>query len=480
VFLSITSTATRPDAFASDLGYLLHKHPDRAQTFELPVGRAHVFYPEAGSQRCTAALLLEVDPIALVRGRRFGGSDDFSLAQYVNDRPYAASSMLAVALGKVYRTAMAGRCDHRPDLPELPLALSIHVPALPCRGGARIAERVFVPLGWQVTATPVPLDPTLDWGSSRYLDLRLTGELRLADALNHLYVLLPVLDDAKHYWVSPDEVDKLVRAGTGWLGGHPERELITQRYLRHRRTLVISATDRLAELDDTGPDDPGPDDPGPDDPGPDDPGPDVPHVRVTLADQRREAVLTAIKDAGASSVVDLGCGEGKLLRALLDDPAYQRILGVDVSHRSLEIAARRLHLDQLPDRVRERITLRQSSLTYRDAAVGGFDAAVLMEVIEHVDPPRLAALARNVFGSARPGVVVVTTPNVEHNVRFDLPPGATRHRDHRFEWTREEFRRWASRVAVEHGYEVSFRPVGPDDPEVGPPTQLALFDRSGR
>jgi 3' terminal RNA ribose 2'-O-methyltransferase Hen1 len=488
VFLTISSTATGPDVVANDLGYLLHKHPDRAQSFDLPVGRAHVFYPEASAQRCTAALLLEVDPIGLVRGRGFGGSDDFSLAQYVNDRPYAASSMLAVALAGVYRTAMSGRCEHRPELPELPLDLHLHVPALPCRGGPQIAERLFAPLGWQVVATPVPLDPELGWGPSRYVDLELTGRLRLADALNQLYVLLPVLDDAKHYWVSSDEVDKLIRAGGGWLGEHPERELITTRYLRHRRALVMTATDRLAELDDQArPDDAEPDDAGPSsaepsnaEPSSTEPSlPHLPQVRITLAEQRRTAVLAAIKAAGATSVVDLGCGEGKLLRALLDDPVYRRILGVDVSHRSLEIAARRLRLDQLPERALERISLRQSSLTYRDAAVAGFDAAVLMEVIEHIDLPRLSALERNVFGSARPGVVVVTTPNVEHNVLLEgLPAGTTRHRDHRFEWTRAEFRDWAVRVGGGYGYGVSFQPVGPDDPEVGPPTQLALFVRN--
>lgn len=474
MFLTITSTApsaATPEApSATDLGYLLHKHPDRAQSFDLPVGRAHVFYPEASAERCTAALLLEVDPIALVRGRRFAaaGAEAFSLAQYVNDRPYAASSMLAVALGKVYRTALAGRCDHRPELPDRALALKIHIPALPCRGGSQVAERVFAPLGWQVAATPVPLDEELGWGPSRYVDLTLTGELRLADALNQLYVLLPVLDDAKHYWVSPDEVDKLVRAGTGWLAGHPERELIMQRYLRHRRALVTTATERLTELDDQ---------PDQADDSPEIPASPVPESRVTLADQRRDAVLAALRGTGASSVVDLGCGEGKLLRALLDNPAYQRILGVDVSHRSLEIAARRLRLEQLPDRARERITLRQSSLTYRDAALAGFDAAVLMEVIEHVDLPRLGALERSVFGSARPRVVVVTTPNVEYNNRFGLPEGVTRHRDHRFEWTRAQFRDWAGRVAADHGYDVRFEPVGPDDLEIGSPTQLALFTR---
>jgi 3' terminal RNA ribose 2'-O-methyltransferase Hen1 len=489
----VTITTTHEPA--TDLGYLLHKHPDRAQSFDLPVGQAHVFYPEVSAQRCTVALLLEVDPIALVRGRRFAaaGAEAFSLAQYVNDRPYAASSMLAVALGKVFRTALAGRCDYRPELAERALALQIHVPALPCRGGAEVAGRVFGPLGWQVSATPVPLDEQLGWGQSRYVDLTLTGQLRLADALNQLYVLLPVLDDAKHYWVSPDEVDKLVRAGTGWLAGHPERELITQRYLRHRRALVSSATERLDELDDAVPDSAVPagpvndtvngavddavDDAGPGGPVNDTVGGAVP-ARASLADQRRATVLAVLRGTGAASVVDLGCGEGKLLRALLDDPAYRRILGVDVSHRSLEIAARRLRLEQLPDRARERITLRQSSLTYTDRELTGFDAAVLMEVIEHVDPPRLDALADNVFGVARPGAVVVTTPNVEYNVTYGLLEGVTRHPDHRFEWTRAEFRDWAGQVATGHGYDVRFEPVGPPDPDLGPPTQLALFVRT--
>ena len=230
MFLTITSTASP----ATDLGYLLHKHPGRVQAFDTAAGPASVFYPEAGDERCTVALLLEVDPVGLVRSVK-GRSDAFSLGQYVNDRPYAASSLLAVALGKVFRTAMSGRCDARPELVGLELPLEIHVPALPCRGGARLAGQLFGPLGWEVRAEPVPLDPELPgWGDSRYVDLRLTGRVRLADALNHLYVLLPVLDDAKHYWVGPDEVDKLVRAGGGWLAAHPDRELISRRYLAHR------------------------------------------------------------------------------------------------------------------------------------------------------------------------------------------------------------------------------------------------------
>ncbi|GIH14023.1 3' terminal RNA ribose 2'-O-methyltransferase Hen1 [Rugosimonospora africana] len=508
MLLTITSTAP----VATDLGFLLHKHPGRVQEFDLAAGRAHVFYPEADERRCTAALLLEVDPIALVRGRRAGAPDAFSLAQYVNDRPYAASSMLAVALGRVFRTALAGRCDARPDLPGRPLPLAIHVPALACRGGAALAERLFAPLGWSVRATAVALDPAIPaWGESRYLDLRLSGEVRLADALNHLYVLLPVLDDAKHYWVGIDEVEKLVRAGQGWLGTHPERRLIAERYLAHRRGLVTTAVGRLAEVDDTEPevlDNAVPDD-EPAEPAGIPPTADTLVATGTLATadtlvaggtqataagtadeaseavadrqpglavQRRNAVLAALRAAGAGRVVDLGCGGGALTGDLLDEPSVTQVLGVDVSHRALEVAARRLRLDRLPEKRRDRVTLIQSSLTYRDTRIAGFDAAVLMEVIEHLDPPRLPALERCVFGYARPGTVVVTTPNAEYNVRYPgLPAGTLRHRDHRFEWTREQFRQWAAGVASRYGYAVRHEPVGPDDPEVGSPTQLAVF-----
>lgn len=485
MLLTLTSLASP----ATDLGFLLHKHPAKVQSFDLSVGLAHVFYPEATEERCTAALLLEVDPVALVRGKAKKQRPDFSLAQYVNDRPYAASSMLAVALGRVFRTALAGRCDARPDLPELPIPLEIHAPAVPCRGGPAVAEAMFTPLGWAVEATPIALDPAIPaWGDSRYVDLTLTGTLRLADALSHLYVLLPVLDAGnKHYWVDDDEVDKLLRMGQGWLASHPEREQIAQRYLAGKRRLAESALERLAELDDVAPaaDEAGDSDTVPGDAleeAPDDSAETAQAAaavvgrRVSLAQRRRDAVLAPIAESGARSVVDLGCGEGALLGELLADPRYERLLGIDVSHRSLEIAARRLHLDTLADAKRQRIELAQSSVTYRDARVAGFDVAVLMEVIEHLDLPRLGALESAVLGAARPGTLVVTTPNAEYNARFQtLEAGAFRHRDHRFEWTRAEFEDWASAAAERFGYTVEFRPVGDVDGDLGAPTQMAIF-----
>lgn len=469
----LTLSTTMPQA--ADLGHLLHKHPDKAQTFDTAAGTAHVFWPEANADRATVALLLEVDPVALVRGK--GGRDQgFSLAQYVNDRPYAASSMLSVALSKVFRTAMTGRCDSRQELADSPIPLEVRLPALPSRGGPDLVERLFAPLGWAVATTPIPLDPEVPaWGDSRYAEVTLSGDVRVADALSHLYVLMPVLDDSKHYWVTQDEVEKLTRSAGSWLPAHPERDLITRRYLSHKKALWQSAIARLAEVDDAEPE--ALDNAVPAE-APSESG--EPEEKPTpLAQLRAGAVLAALRSEGARSVVDLGCGEGALLRQLINDPTFTEILGVEVSHRALQIATRRLNFERMPDNKRERIELIQSSATYRDDRLAGKDALVLMEVIEHVDLPRLPALVRSVFAHAKPTSVVVTTPNVEHNVRYEfLAPGAMRHRDHRFEWTRAEFRAWAEGVAAAHGYAVRYLPVGEDDPEVGPPTQMAVFRRS--
>ncbi|KOX06447.1 methyltransferase type 12 [Streptomyces sp. NRRL B-1140] len=476
MFLTITTTGT-PERPATDLGYLLHKHPDKAQAFSTSYGTAHVLYPEAEAGRCTAALLLEVDAVALVRrgkGKGRGGAPDAALAQYVNDRPYAASSLLAVALSSVFSSAMKGVCNARPELPGQVRPLRVEVPALPARGGPDLVRKLFEPLGWTVTAEPVALDTEFpEWGDSRYVSLVLESDaLTLAEALRHLYVLLPVLDDAKHYWVAPDEVDKLLRVGEGWLPGHPEQRLITSRYLSRRWALTRQATERLelvrlAETDDS----------------------DVEEIDnaveseteaeekpTPLAVQRREAIVTALRQSGAARVLDLGCGQGQLVQTLLKDPVFTEIVGVDVSMRALTIASRRLKLDRMGERQASRVQLFQGSLAYTDVRLKGYDAAVLSEVIEHLDLPRLPALEYAVFGSARPRTVLVTTPNVEYNVRWEsLPAGHVRHGDHRFEWTRAEFRAWAETVAERHGYGVEFLAVGPDDPEVGPPTQMAVF-----
>ncbi len=465
----LTITYTRPPA--TDLGYLLHKHPARVQAFPLAFGQAHVFYPEATEARCTAALLLDVDPVGLVRGAerarsRRGGPE----AQYVNDRPYVASSFLSVAIADVYGSALNGQCRERPELAETPLPLEARLAVVPARGGEELLLRLFEPLGYRVTAQGYALDERFaDWGASQYYSVALAGSCRLRDLLEHLYVLIPVLDDDKHYWVDEAEVEKLLRHGGDWLAGHPERRLIADRYLRHQGRLTRAALARLVD-DEADPD-----------------GTVAAHGAeeetverpMRLGEQRLGAVLAALKQCCAGTVIDLGCGEGRLLRELVRDTAITRLVGVDASHRALEMARERLRLDDLPPRLRDRVALLHGALTYRDDRLAGFDAATAIEVVEHLDPSRLAAFERVVFAHARPGTAIVTTPNVEYNVRFErLPAGRLRHRDHRFEWTRAQFQDWAGAVAGRHGYGVRFLPIGGEDAEVGAPTQMGVFTRA--
>lgn len=459
------ATSHRP---ATDLGYLLHKNPARHHIAELSFGTAHVLFPSATADRCEAAVILDIDPIRLVRTGHQGSQA--SLAHYVNDRPYAASSYLSVALAKLFGTAMSGRSKERPELAAVAIPLEIGLPVLPCGGGPPVLRRLFEPLGYQVTATPIALDPHFpEWGDSRYLAVRLSATLTLRDALAHVFVLLPVLDDDKHYWVGTDEVDKLLRRGGQWLARHPDKDLITRRYLRHDRQLTRAALARLVADEATDPDRADAEN---------DAAEEAAERKVGLHEQRIESVVAEITQTGAQRVLDLGCGSGKLMAALLKQASVRHVTGLDVSHRALEAAASRLHLDQMSTRARARVALLHGSLTYTDARLRDFDAAAVVEVIEHLDPARLTAFERSVFDHARPPLIVLTTPNAEYNALFEtLPAGAFRHADHRFEWTRAEFGDWAADVAERHGYQLRLSGVGPEDARLGCPTQMAVFSR---
>ncbi|NET56493.1 MAG: 3' terminal RNA ribose 2'-O-methyltransferase Hen1 [Symploca sp. SIO2E6] len=464
MLLTITNSQTP----ANDLSYLLHKHPNRLQSFSTSFGQVHLFYPESSSEVCTVALLMDVDPIGLIRSGHRGISSNFALEQYVNDRPYAVSSFMSVSIAKVIGSALSGKCKDKPELVSKPLQLTAKLPVLPCRGGEGFLRGLFEPLEYQVEASRLALDEKFpEWGQSNYFSVSLSRHCPLQELLTHLYVLIPVLDNDKHYWVSEDEVQKLLRHGEGWLEEHPQKEAIAFRYLKHQRRLTKLAMSELVDADEV------------------EAAPlevwdaqeEEVEKSISLNERRYEAVLEAVQAVASQTIVDLGCGEGKLVKGLLKIKSLEKILGTDVSIRSLEIAAERLRLDDLPERVRRKVELMQSSLMYRDKRISGFDVACVVEVIEHLDVPRLAAFERVVFEFAQPKRVIVTTPNSEYNVKFaNLPAGKFRHKDHRFEWTRKEFQNWGSEIAARYNYSVEFSTVGPVDKVVGSPTQMGVFD----
>ncbi|MGL6074554.1 MAG: 3' terminal RNA ribose 2'-O-methyltransferase Hen1 [Fimbriiglobus sp.] len=462
MLLTITTTH-RP---ATDLGFLLHKHPDRYQTFPLNFGTAHVFYPECTDERCTVALALDVDAIELQRNHN--ADQAFTLGQYVNDRPYVASSFLSNAISRVFSSALNGTCNTRPELVTTPIPLVAELAVLPVTGGERFLREVFEPLGYTLTCTRHPLDEQFpEWGPSRYYAVNLAKTTTLSELLSQLFVLIPVFDGRKHYYIAKDEIEKLLDKGAGWLAKHPLREEITRRYFARKGSLYKEA---MAKLQEEIPDE-------------DDTAPEVvdPETRLErtmhLNEQRHEAVVGWITATGARKVLDLGCGEGKLLKRLRQNRQFEEIVGVDVSISALEIAARRLKLE---GEEMDRVKLLHGSLMYRDERFAGYDAATVVEVIEHLDPPRLTAFERVVFEFARPRHVVITTPNQEYNATWEtLSAGEFRHADHRFEWTRAEFQTWATNLAEKYGYQATFHPIGPESPTLGSPTQAAVFKKRG-
>jgi 3' terminal RNA ribose 2'-O-methyltransferase Hen1 len=329
--LQISTTHTP----ATDLGFLLAKNPSRVQKFDLSFGAAHAFYPVADDEKCTFALLLEVDPVALVRGK---GRETGPLAQYVNDRPYVASSFLSVAIANVLRSALNGVCKERPELAQSDIPLEIQVEGAPC--SEETARTLFEPLGYHVEVEKFALDARFpEWGDAPFVRLKLRASKKLSDALSHFYVLLPVMDDEKHYYIGEDEVEKLLKRGAGWLENHPAQPFIVSRYLKRQKRLVFAALEKLAPESEA------------------EAELDVQEEKIEaeatpkatpLHQIRIETVLQTLKESGAKRVLDLGCGEGRLLRELLKDKQFEEILGLDASHRALEIASDKLKLERMP------------------------------------------------------------------------------------------------------------------------------------
>jgi 3' terminal RNA ribose 2'-O-methyltransferase Hen1 len=328
---------------------------------------------------------------------------------------------------------------------------------------------LFRPLGYAVDITTYPLDAVReDWGRAPYVTLRLSACARISDLLTHLYVLMPVLDDRKHYFVGEDELEKLLARGEDWLPSHPERDLIVSRYLKRLGYLAKSALVRLSQEED----------------GTEtqfDPelkhGPEaVIEKPLRLHERRLDRVAQVIVEAGAKRVLDLGCGDGKLIARLLTIKGLEEIVGVEVS--STELTRADARFAEVPDFLKKKLKLLQGSLIYRDTRLRGYDIAAVVEVIEHLELDRLPHLEHALFGDARPTSVIVTTPNRDYNVLFEsLPAGEFRHPDHRFEWSRAEFAAWAERVAAAHGYSVRFDGLGDEHATLGAPGQMAVFVR---
>lgn len=443
VYLSIATT--RPNA--SDLGFLLYKHPDRVFRSDDTRNRlvkAVGFYPEVSSDRCEFVLLVAVDPVERVRGLAWNGG----IAQYVEPLPFLASSHLAQALSLCLRSAMNGIASSKdPETDAKLKALAaekwpLEIKVTPVRSSPAMIRRMFEPLGWKVDVESTALEVD----GSKYPDalhtIVLCGDQTVSDALTQLYVLLPALDPARHYFYGDNEVDKFVAKSQNWLDGHPARDLIVGRYLSKSKELQTAAKSLLdGEPNTTVIEEKSGD------------------AEESAHDQRHRRIVDLVATIGATRIADLGCGEGRLLARLTALPGKLEIVGVEPALADLD-KARKL-LSRNPGRLMDpRVTLKHGSILYADKSLKGFDVAILSEVIEHIDEERLDHAERCVFGAMNPAMVIVTTPNSDFNVAFPLLEGRLRHNDHRFEWGRKDAEAWCQRVAAQYGYTFEIDGVG--------------------
>lgn len=200
-------------------------------------------------------------------------------------------------------------------------------------------------------------------------------------------------------------------------------------------------------------------------------------MATPMHEERLEAVMRVLRASGAGSVLDLGCGSGVLLTRLLAEPRFDPVVGIDTDRQELAAARRRLESDH--GEGAWRAVLREASFAAAEPGLTGFDAAAMVETIEHIDPDRLSTVERAVFGCFRPRLLVMTTPNREYNPLLNMREGKRRHPDHRFEWDRAKFAAWASGVARRNAYTVTVEGIGVANPSLGCATQIAVFRRGG-
>jgi len=458
MILNITTT-TFP---AKNLGFLLHKNPDNFKSVKLSIGKAHIFYPEASDERTTVSLLLDINPMELAKSKKNIIRKGFSLAQYVNDRPYVASSFMSVALAKAFSTAMNGTCKNKPELVDEKMDFEVEISVLHSpRGGDNLIKRLFLPLGYELEIKKYLLDEKFEsWGEANYYTLKLRNKIKLKELLSHLYVLIPVLDNDKHYFVSSAEIEKLLTKGKGWLENHPEMEIIAKRYMIGLKSLSKEVIEKLYE------------------------GNESYKNLLNLAkkekkylnDIRLDSVFNELVQNKIYSVIDIGCGEGKLIQKLIKSSQFNKIAGMDVSYKELLKAKARMFFDEMAPRQKSRIDLFHGSIVYKDERLRIYQAATVIEVIEHLDEEKLHIFEKVLFEYTNPEFIIITTPNIEFNETYKkINKQDLRHHDHRFEWTREEFQSWSEKLAKKYNYNIEFKNVGESIKDIGSPTQMGIF-----
>ncbi len=468
--LSITTTH-KP---ATDLSYLLHKNPDKVQTFDITGGKAYVFYPETTDEKCTATMILNIDTLEMIKNQKKSMSD-FALKGYVNDRPFVASSFLSSAISSIYSSALNGNSKEKSEVVNKKIPLEVFISVINVSGGENLIKRFFEPLGYEIKIEKYELNENFkSWGESNYFSLTLKNIITLKELLTHLYILIPVFDNEKHYWVSTKDVDILLKKGEGWLENHPEKEFITKRYFKNIKSL--SNLYNKKSIDDIEESQKNVDSEENNENEFEEINQIIKETKIKLDKQRLNYVYEKLIESGMKSIIDMGCGEGKLLKLLITNKQFEKIAGTDVSFNNLLKAKERLNFEEMSQKFKERIELFQSSLTYKDKRFSNYESCAIVEVIEHIDVERLESFEKSIFECSKFKYIILTTPNADYNINYkSLNKQNLRHSDHRFEWTKDEFKSWIDKICEKYKYNAKISGVGEFDEQSGHPTQVVEF-----
>ncbi|MBW4084382.1 3' terminal RNA ribose 2'-O-methyltransferase Hen1 [Paenibacillus sp. S150] len=467
-------------AGAGMLSRLLAKNPDNLYDRMEKEARVRIAFTASSEQEAEAVIYVTPDPVELVKGASSAHND---ITQYINDREFVVSSLFCTYIRSALGTALNGKTKEA-YLPWVNRKLALELTFGPVASNLpdHALEDLFIPLGYEVVLERGDAAYAFELksrSSVRYIKLK--GIQTLQTALRQLFVLIPALDDYKHYYISDDEVDKIRRYGDGWLENHPQRALILKRTLRFAGAIKhyedqMAGDGQQAENGASG-EAPGIAEPfaAPAEASAGTGAAEAPKAR--LNDLRYAAIADTVERLAARrSIVDFGSGGGKLSARLSSVPGVQEIKAVEPSAAAqLRAMDRFAKLEGRPGAiVPEPVT---GSLFYYDEALRGKDVMILCEVIEHIDERRLNRVMETIFHEYAPGTLIITTPNKEYNALYQMEHEKLRHRDHRFEWDREAFGAWCSCWTSAYNYSVRLSGIGEFAQEYGYPTQMAIFTK---
>ncbi|WP_342431763.1 3' terminal RNA ribose 2'-O-methyltransferase Hen1 [Neobacillus sp. FSL H8-0543] len=433
---------------AETVSYLIAKNPTNLYERNEKGFKVRLVYPTFTNDEAEFLIYVQPDPIDLARN----SAEKYDITSYINDREFAVSSIFVSAIRKALGTALNGKPDEEyTEWVDHPFVMELNFGPVATDLNDREIEDLFKPIGYKVTIES-GVSTFREKSSAKFITI--TGEQTVQNALKHISTLIPVIDNYKHYFIDEREVEKLDRYGDDWLESHPAKLLILKRALRYQ-SLIVKSKFYHREQSTKG---------------------IVEQPKVRLNEQRYDAIVNYIKGLpNRETIVDLGAGEGKLSVQFGFIDGVKEILSIEPSSKSRVKAIKRFQEENDKERYIEPKSL-AGSLYYFDERLQNKDIIVLCEVIEHIDEHRLPNIFKTIVNDYRPRILIVTTPNQEYNVVYEMDD-EMRHDDHRFEWTRAEFREKCEQWTKDSSYQVSFQGIGEEIESYGQPTQMAIFRR---